>query len=140
MKGRGVSAKFGTQEDVGEGTVGCNLDEVVAEGTEGCDEVWVVLVKGVVLGDVYQKVAFNVFVLGGPDLLAAFVDDGVLVWVMVGGGTRRGGKEVWEKFGFWEDGERENAAGRSGRSWGWDDGDGGDNDRWQEVFYWDVCE
>ena len=138
MKGWGVPAKLGTEEDVGKWAVHCNLDEMVTKGTEWCDKVWMVLVKFVVLGDVYQKVAFDVLILGGPNLLATSIDDLVLVWVMVGGGVGWGSKKVGEKFGFWEDGKREDVTGRS--RWGkrWDGSDRGDNDGWQEVLDWDV--
>ena len=95
-----MPAEFGTQEDIGEGTVGSDLDEVVAEGAERDDEVWVILVKGVVLGDVYQEITFNIFILGGPNLFSAFIDDCVLVRVVVGGGARWGSKKVREELGF----------------------------------------
>ena len=37
--------------------------------------------------------------MGTPDLLTAFVDDGVLVRVdVVGKGARRGGPEMWEEL------------------------------------------
>ena len=110
-----MSAKFSTEEDIGEGTVGCSLNEMVAEGTERGDEVQVVLVEFIVFGDVHQEVVFHVLILGGPNLLTAFVDDLVLVWVMIGGGARWGGKEVREEFGLQEDREWEDAARRSGR-------------------------
>ena len=110
-----MSAKFGTEEDIGEGTVGCNLNEMVAEGAERGDEVRVVLVEFVVFGDVHQEVAFHVLILGGPNLLTAFVDHLVLVWVMISGGARWGGKEVREEFGLWEDREQEDTVRRSGR-------------------------
>ena len=117
MKGWGVSAKFGTEEDVGEGTVGCNLNEMVAEGAERGDEVRVVLVEFVVFGDVHQEVAFHVLILGGPNLLTMLIDNLVLVWVVVGSGARWGGKEVWKEFGFWEDGERKDVAGWEKEWW-----------------------
>lgn len=100
-----MPAKLGTQEDVGEGTVGCNLNEVVMKGAEGSDKIWVVLVKGIILWNVHQEVVFNIFVLGGPNLLSLFVDDGVLVWVMVSGGAGQGSEELWEELSFGEDEE-----------------------------------
>jgi hypothetical protein len=43
----------------------------------------------------------DVFFLGAPDFLATFIDDGVLVWVMVNGsGAGQGGEEVGEELGF----------------------------------------
>ena len=64
-----------------------------------------------------------------------FVDDLVLVQVMVSSGAGWGSEKVGEEFGFGEDGKREDAVGRS--RWGgrWDSGDWGDNDGQQEVFY-----
>ena len=108
-------AELSAEKDVGKGTVCCNLDKVVTKGTEWGDKVWVILVEFVVLGDVYQEVAFNVLILGGPDLFTAFVDDGILVRVVVGSGAGWGGKEVREELGFQEDEEREDAMGRSRR-------------------------
>ena len=133
-----MPAKLGTEEDVGEGTIGCNLNEMVAEGAERSDKVRMVLVKFVVLGDVHQEVAFNILVLGGPNLLASFIDNLVLVWVMVSGGARRGSEEVREELGFQEDREREDAMRRGRRGRRWDGGDRGSNDGWREVLYWDI--
>jgi hypothetical protein len=51
------------------------------------------IVEGVVLRDGEQEVLLNIFVLGTPDLLTSFIDDGILVRVIGdGGGTRRGGE------------------------------------------------
>ena len=83
MEGWGVLAELSAEKDVGKGTVCCNLDKVVTKGMEWGDKVWVILVEFVVLGDVYQEVAFNVLVLGGPDLFTTFVDDSILVWVVM---------------------------------------------------------
>ena len=138
MKRWGVPAKFGTQEDIGERTIGSNLDEMVAEGAKRGDKVWVILVKGVVLENVYQEVAFNVFILGGPNLFSTFVDNCVLVRVVVSSGARQGGEEMREELCFWEDGEGKDAARRS--RWGrrWDNGDRGSDNGWQEVLNGDV--
>jgi hypothetical protein len=76
-----------------------------------------------------------------PDLLTAFVDDGVLMGMaVVGGGAGRGGKEVWEEFGFVEAGEREDGEDGSGWTWGGDTGDRGFGDGRWEVLDWDVSE
>ena len=74
----------------------------------------------------------------GPDIFTMFVNDLVLVQVMVGSGAEWGSKEVWEKLGFWEDGEREDAMGRS--RWGGrrDSGNRGSNDRQWKVLNWDI--
>ena len=80
--------------------------------------------------------------MGTPDLLTAFVDDGVLVGVnVVGKGAGRGGPEMGEELVFGVEGddrEGEFLEDRSGRGRRWDDGDGGfDNGRW-EIFDWDI--
>ena len=139
MKGWGMPAKLGAQEDVGEGTVSCNLNEVVTKGAEGSDKIWVVLVKGIVLWNVHQEVVFNVFVLGGPNLLSLFVDDGVLVWVMVSGGAGQGSEELWEELSFGEDEEWKGMAGRSRRGRRWGSGNRSGDNRQREVLNWDVC-
>ena len=59
--------------------------------------------------------------MGDPNFLAAVVDDGVLVRVMIGGsGTRRGGEELWEVLDLVSEGARDNKGG----TWGWDGVDG----------------
>ena len=133
-----MSAKLGAEEDVGEGTIGCDLNEMVAEGAERSDKVRMVLVKFVVFGDVHQEVTFDVLVLWGPNLLTAFIDNLILVWVMIGGGARRGSEEVREELGFWEDGEREDVVGRSRWGWGRDSSNGGSDNGRRKVFNWDV--
>jgi hypothetical protein len=117
------------------------LDIVIAVGTERCDEEGRVIVEGVVAGDGEEEVSLNIFILGAPDFLAAFVDDGILVWVVSdGGGAGRGGEEVREELSFWSDREwevRENGSGQGGRVNG---SDGGfNNGRW-EVLDGDVGE
>ena len=55
--------------------------------------------------------------MGDPNFLTAVVDDGVLVRVMIGGGsTRRGGKELREVFNLVSEGTWDNKGG----TWGWD--------------------
>jgi hypothetical protein len=65
------------------------LDLVVAVGTEGGDEEGGVVVEGVIAGDGKEEVLLNILVLGAPDFLALFVDDGVLVWVVGDGSGAR---------------------------------------------------
>ena len=79
-----------------------------------------------------------VFVLGDPKFLSSFIEDSILVWVVVGSGAWRGSEEMWEEVGFWEDEKGKDAVGRS--RWGrrWDSGDGGGDDRWWKVLNGDV--
>ena len=59
--------------------------------------------------------------MGDPNFLAAIVDDGVLVRVMVGGGsTRRSGEELGEVLDLVSEGAWDNKGG----TWGWDGVDG----------------
>jgi hypothetical protein len=127
--------------NVGEGPVGGELDGVVLVGPEGGDEVLGVVTEGVPKGDELEEVSQEVFFLRRPDLLTAFVDDGVLVRVaVVGGGARWGGEEVWEELSFVEAGKQEDGEDGSGRTWGGDTGDGGFCDGRWEVFDRDVSE
>ena len=80
--------------------------------------------------------------MGAPDLLTAFVDDGVLVGVdVVGEGTGGGGPEVWEELVLGVEGDDrkgellEDGCGRGGRG---DNGDGCFDDGRGEVLNWDV--
>ena len=51
MKRRGVTPNFGAEVDVGEGTVGGELDMMVGEGAEGSDKVGGVVVELGITGD-----------------------------------------------------------------------------------------
>ena len=140
-----MQAKFCTQINVGERSVGSNLDEMVAQCAEWHGKVRVVVLKFVKLWNVYQKIALYVFVLWGPDPFSTFIDDCVLVWVVVGGGARRGSEEVGKEVSFWEDRETKGAARRSGRGRRQDGGNRGNNDgRWEvlnrDVNEWDVLD
>jgi hypothetical protein len=98
-----------------------------------------VVVKGVVVGDGEEEVTLNIFVLGTPDFLAAFVDNGVLVQVVSDGGSAGwGGEEVGEEFSFWGNGEREIGEDRSRQGRRGDNGDGCFNNGRQEVFNGDI--
>ena len=87
---------------------------------------------------------YDELLLGTPDLLTAFVDDGVLMWVdVVGKGARRGGPEMWEELVLGverDDREGEFLEDRSGRGGRRDDSDGGFNDGGGKVLNWDVRE
>jgi hypothetical protein len=117
------------------------LDLVEAVSTEGCDEKGRVVIESVVAGDGEEEVLLNVFILWAPDLLTAFIDDGVLMGVVSnGGGAGWSSEEMGEELGFrgdreWEVGE--DGSGRGGRG---DDGNGSFNDGQWEVLYWDVGE
>jgi hypothetical protein len=112
-----------------------------AVSSEGRDEEGGIVVKGVVAGDGEEEVTLDVLVLGIPDFFSAFVDDGVLVWVVGDSGSARwSSKEMREEFGFRGDGEWEVGENRSGRGGGGDDGDGSFNNGQQKILKWDVGE
>ena len=89
----------GAEMDVGEGAVGSDLDGVEYVGAEGSDlEIGVVL-KVVVAGDVVEEVFDKVLFLRDPELFSMFVDDRVLVRVVVSGcGAEWGDEEVGKGF------------------------------------------
>ena len=59
--------------------------------------------------------------MGDPNFLTAIVDDGVLVRVMIGGGsTWRGGEELGKVLDLGSKGTWDNEGG----AWGWDGVDG----------------
>ena len=75
--------------------------------------------------------------MGDPNFLAAVVDDGVLVRVMIGGGgTRRGGEELREVLDL----VSERTGDNKGGAWGWDGLDRGFDDGWGKVLNGDVSE
>ena len=129
-----MQAEFGTQMDIGKGSIGGDLDRMIAQCTEQHGEVRVVGFKVVKLRNVHQEISLYVLVLWGPDFFATFVDDGVLVRVVVGSGARQGGEEIGEEVSFWENREAKGAVRRSWRGWGRDIGDGGGNDGQREVL------
>ena len=51
MKRRGMAPNFGTEVDVGKGTVGGELDVMIGEGAEGSDKVGGVVVEFGITGD-----------------------------------------------------------------------------------------
>jgi hypothetical protein len=139
MKRRRVAPKLGAEVNIGEGPVGGKLDGVVLVGMEGGDEVAGVVVKSIPQGDELEEVTLEVFFLRGPDLLTAFVDDGVLVGMaVVSSGARQGGEEVREELGFVKAGERKDGENGSGRTWGGDMSNGGGGDGQREVLNWDI--
>ena len=77
-----------------------------------------------------------------PNLLTAFVDDGVLVGMdVVGKGARRGGPEVREEFVLGVEGddrEGEFLEDRSRQGGQGDDGDGGFDNGRREILNGDV--
>jgi hypothetical protein len=98
-----------------------------------------VVVKGVVAGDGEEEVTLNIFILGTPDFLTAFVDNGVLVWVVSDSSSAGwGGEEVGEEFSFQGDGEQEIGEDRSRRGRRGNNGNRCFNNGRQEVFNGDV--
>ena len=145
VEGVGVTTDFGTEVDVGKRAIGSDLDGVEYVGTEGSDpEIGVVIEVGVA-GDVVEEVFDEVLFLQNPELFSTFVDDCVLVRVVVsGGGAGRGNKEVGKGFELvvkWvvDDGGDVFRSGGNG-CWGWDGEDGGSNDRRWEILNRDVRE
>jgi hypothetical protein len=68
-----------------------------------------------------------------------FINDSILMGVVSNsGGAGQGSEEVRKELGFW--GKREWEVRKDGSGWGrgGNDGDGGFDNRWWEVFYWDV--
>ena len=94
-----MTTDFGAEMDVGEGAIGSDLDGVEYVGAEWSDtEVGVVVEVGVA-GDIVEKVFDEVLFLQNPELFSTFVDDHVLVRVVVsGGGAGRGDEEVSKGF------------------------------------------
>ena len=138
VEGVGVTTNFGAEMDVGERTVGSNLDGVEYMGMEGSDPEIRVVLEVSVAGDVVEEVFGEVLFLQYPELFSMFVNDRVLVRVVVsGGGAGRGDEEVCKGFELvveWvvDDG------GNGCR--GWDGEDGGSSDRRWEILNGDVCE
>ena len=145
VEGMGVTSDFGAEMDIGERTVGGDLDGVEYVGAEWSNpEVGVVVEVGVA-GDVVEEVFGEVFFLRDPELFSTFVDDRVLVWVVVSGcGAGRGDEEVGKGFELvieWvvdDGGDVFRSEGNGCR--GWDGEDGGSNDRRWEILNRDVCE
>ena len=99
VEGMGVTTDFSAEMDVGEGAVGSDLDGVEYVGAEGSDPKVRVVVEVGVAGNVVEEVFSEVLFLRDPELFSTFVDDRVLVWVVVsGGGAGRGGEEVGKGF------------------------------------------
>ena len=75
--------------------------------------------------------------MGNPNFLAAIVNDGVLVRVMVSGsGTWWGGEELGEVFDLISKGMWDNKGG----AWGWDGVDRSLDDGWGKILNGDVSE
>ena len=143
VEGVGVATDFSTEMDVGEGAVGGNLNSVEYVGAEWSDlEIGVVL-EVVVVGDVVEEVFDEVLFLQNPELFSTFVDDHVLVRVVVSsGGAGWSDEEVGKGFKLvveWvvDDGGDIFRSGGNG-CWGWDGEDRGSNDRRWEILDWDV--
>ena len=134
VEGVGVTTDFGAEMDVGERAIGSNLDGVEYKGAErGNKEVGVVVEVGVA-GDIVEEVFVEVLFLRNPELFSMFVDDRVLVRVVVSGsGAGQGDEEVGKGFELvvkWvvDDGGNIFQSGGNG-CWGWDGEDRGSSDR-----------
>ena len=99
VEGVGVTTDLGAEVDVGKRTVGSDLDGVEYVGVERSDPKIGVVIKVGVAGDVIKEVFGKVLFLRDPELFSTFVDDRVLVQVVVsGGGAGWGNEEVGEGF------------------------------------------
>ena len=138
-----MTTDFGAEVDVRKRAVGSNLDGVEYVGTEGSDLEIGVVVKVGVAGDVVEEVFGKVFFLQDPELFSMFVDNCVLVRVVVsGGGAGWGDEEVGKGFELvvkWvvDDGGNVFQLG-SNRCRAWDGEDGGSSDRRWEILNRDV--
>ena len=136
---------FGAEVDVREGAVGGDLDGMEYMGVEWSDPKVRVVVEVGVVGDVVEEIFGKVLFLQNPELFSTFVDDRVLVWVVVsGGGAGQGDEEVGKGFELmveWvvDDGGDVFRSWGNG-CWGWDGEDGGSSDRRWEILNRDVCE
>ena len=140
-----MTTDFGAEMDVGERAVGSDLDGVEYVGAEWSDPKVRVVVEVGVAGDVVEEVFGKVLFLRNPELFSTFVDDRVLMRVVVsGGGAGRGDEEMGKGFELvvkWvvDDGGDVFRSGGYG-CWGWDGEDGGSNDRRWEILNRDVRE
>ena len=99
VEGVGVTTNLGAEMDVGEGAIGGDLDGVEYVGLEWSDPKIGVVVEVGVVGDVVEEVFEEVLFLRNPELFSTFVDDRVLVRVVVSGsGAGRGNEEVGKGF------------------------------------------
>ena len=145
VEGVGVTTDFGAEVDVGERAVGSDLDSVEYMRAEGSDKEVGVVVEVGVAGDVVEEVFGKVLFLWNPELFSTFVDDRVLVRVVVsGGGAGRGGEEVGKGFELVVKWVMDNGGNvfrsRGNGYWGWDGEDGGSSDRRWEILNGDVRE
>ena len=93
----GVMTDLGAEMDIGEGAVGSDLNSVEYMGAEWSDPEVRVVVEVDVAGDVVEEVFNKVLFLQDPELFSTFVDDRVLVRVVVSGGRAGWGDEEMGK-------------------------------------------
>ena len=138
VEGPQVLAYFGTDVDRGEGAIGVDVDGVEDVGTKRCDkERGLSLLKIDLPGDMVEEVGVDELFVGVPDVAALFVDDGVLVRVVVvRSKARRGGKEMGE--GEEVGGKRGEEGGGRRRGGRGDGGDRGFDNGRGDVFDRDV--
>ena len=94
-----MTTDFGAEMDVGERAIGSNLDGVEYMGVEGGNKEVGLVVEVGVAGDDVEEVFDEVLFLQDPELFSMFVDDRVLVRVVVGGsGAGQGDEEMGKGF------------------------------------------
>ena len=99
VDGMGVTTDFGAEMNIGERAVGSDLDGVEYMGAERGNKEVGEVVEVSVAGDVVEEVFGEIFFLQGPELFSTFVDNRVLVQVVVSGGRAgQGDEEVGKGF------------------------------------------
>ena len=83
-------AYFGTDMDWGEGAIGVDIDGVEGVSMEWSDEKWCLsLLKVNAPGNGIEKIGVDKVLLQIPNMMSLFVNDRVLVGVVVGGSKAR---------------------------------------------------
>jgi hypothetical protein len=104
VEGPQVSAYFGADVDWWEWAGGVYQDVMVGVDAKRGGKMGGVVVKVGDVGNQPEEVSVYVLLLRTPKFLTTFVDNGVLVGVLVSGEvTSRGSEEMWEEVNF--DGE-----------------------------------
>jgi hypothetical protein len=107
---------------------------MVGMDAEGGEEMGGVVIEVVDMRDEVEEVSVYVFFLGTPKFLTVFVDNSILVGMLVNSKVAsRGSEEVREEVNF-------NGEGKRLGSRGWECGDRGDDDGWGKVLTGDILE